>query len=56
MTSTMPATRKRFHRPVLVMMRPLPMLDTSSPPTIAMDISPARVGDIACAIWKYCER
>ena len=53
MTSTMPPTRYRFHRPVSLMIRPVTMLETSSPPTIAIDISPASVGDMPRAIWKY---
>src|SRR6478672_338144 len=55
-TSTMPPTRNFFQRPVLELIRPVPMLETSRPPTIAMDIRPACVGDMPCAIWKYCER
>ncbi len=53
MTSTMPPTSHRFQRPVAVMIRPLTMLETSSPPTIAIDISPASVGDMPRASWKY---
>ena len=47
---------QRFHSPVREMIRPVVMLETSRPPTIAMDISPAWVGVIPRAIWKYCER
>jgi len=52
-TRTMPPTRKRFHRPVVVMIRPVTMLDTNRPPTIAIDIRPASVGVIPREIWKY---
>ena len=55
-TRTMPPTRKFFHRPVLVMRRPLAMLETSSPPTMATDMRPALVGDMPRASWKYCDR
>jgi hypothetical protein len=37
-----------------VIARPLTMLETSRPPTIAIDIRPARVGLLPRAIWKYC--
>ena len=53
MTSTRPPTSHRFHRPVAEMIRPLRMLETSRPPTIAMDIRPALVGLMARASWKY---
>ena len=53
MTKTMPPTSHRFHRPVRVMTRPLMMLETSRPPTIAIDIRPASVGLIPRASWKY---
>ena len=55
-TKTMPPTRNFFQRPVSLMIRPLTMLETSRPPTIAIDIRPACVGDIPRASWKYCER
>ena len=55
-TSTMPPTRNFFHLPVAVMTRPETMLETSSPPTMQMDIRPACVGDMPRASWKYCER
>jgi hypothetical protein len=38
------------------MMRPVVMLETSSPPTMNIVIRPARVGVMPWAIWKYCER
>ena len=41
MTSTMPPTRNLFQRPVSLMIRPVTMLETSRPPTIAIDIRPA---------------
>ena len=53
MTRTIPPTSQRFHTPVRVMMRPLRMLETSSPPTMQTDIRPASVGLIALARWKY---
>ena len=53
MTSTMPPTRNRFQRPVAVMIRPERMLETSRPPTIAIDIRPALVGLMPRASWKY---
>ena len=40
-------------RPVVVMIRPEVMLLTSSPPTMATDISPASVGDMPRESWKY---
>ena len=49
----MPLTSHRFQRPVAVMIRPVVMLETSSPPTIAIDISPASVGLMPRASWKY---
>ena len=49
----MPPTSQRFHRPVSLMIRPLTMLETNSPPTIAIDIRPASVGVIPREIWKY---
>ena len=52
-TATMPPTRYRFQRPVRVMMRPVTMLEITSPATIAMDIRPAWVGLIPRASWKY---
>ena len=52
-TSTMPPTRKRFQRPVSLMIRPETRLDRNRPPTIAIDIRPASVGDIPRAVWKY---
>ncbi len=52
----MPPTRNRFQRPVVEMIRPVAMLESSRPPTIAIDIRPAWVGLMPCAIWKYCER
>ena len=55
-TIALPLTRNRFQRPVAVMMRPLTMLETSSPPTIATDINPASVGLMPRASWKYCDR
>ena len=36
------------------MIRPVTMLETSRPPTIAIDIRPASVGLMPRAIWKYC--
>ena len=36
-----------------VMIRPVTMLETSRPPTIAIDIRPASVGLIPRASWKY---
>ena len=38
------------------MIRPVTMLETSSPPTMATDISPASVGDMPRAFWKYSLR
>ena len=35
------------------MIRPVTMLDTSRPPTIAIDIRPASVGLMPRASWKY---
>ena len=55
-TKTMPPIRNFFHLPVAVMIRPDTMLETSSPPTMQIDISPACVGDMPRASWKYCER
>ena len=52
MTATMPPTSHRFHRPVAVMIRPLTMLETSSPPTMQIDIRPASVGLMSLARWK----
>ena len=52
-TSTMPPTSHFFQMPVRLIARPLTMLETSRPPTIAMDIRPASVGDIPRANWKY---
>ena len=49
----MPPTRYRFQRPVAVMIRPVTMLETSRPPTIATDIRPALVGLMPRASWKY---
>ena len=40
-------------RPVSVMIRPVTMLETSRPPTIAIDIRPASVGLMPRASWKY---
>ena len=55
-TRIMPPTRNFFQRPVSLMIRPVVMLETSRPPTIAIDIRPACVGDIPRASWKYCDR
>ena len=55
-TSTMPPTRYRFHRPVSLMIRPVTMLETSRPPTMATDIRPASVGVMPRAFWKYSLR
>ena len=52
MTSAMPPTSQRFHRPVWVMIRPERMLETSRPPTMQTDIRPASVGLIPRARWK----
>ena len=52
-TSVMPPTRNFFHRPYFVISRPLTMLETSSPPTMATDIRPASVGLMPRASWKY---
>ena len=52
-TRTMPPTSHRFQRPVVVMIRPVVMLETSSPPTMAIDIRPASVGLMPRASWKY---
>ena len=52
-TRTMPLTSQRFQRPVAVMIRPVMMLETSRPPTIAIDIRPASVGLMPRASWKY---
>ena len=53
MTRPCRATRKRFQRPVVEIRRPDTMLETSSPPTIAIDIRPASVGLMPRASWKY---
>ena len=53
MTATMPPTRYFFQWPVSEMILPVTMLETRSPPTIAIDIRPAWVGVMPRASWKY---